>query len=381
MKGYKKIAALLFAVAAAAAAYAASFQPPALSGNLYTYFRYDLTSKDEPSEEGANEFDVGRCYINVKGAVTEKLYYRFTADIYRPTTYRYTLVVDPETGETSLVESSSKGPLAFAVKYAYADVRELLPQHSLYAGVIPTSWVDFENDLWGFRVIRKTVLDDRGWASSADLGLGLTGSFGEGLVQHHLTVGNGAGYNKAESGLSGKDVEYRLSLFPFVKNEVWKGVSANAYVRAGNLGEKVADDELKNPVTAYGGLLAVDHDLVTVAGGYFLKTSKDEGNGTITNETVEGNILTAYAAAHFRATEGMTVHPIVRYDSYEPNTSRDDDERQLVIAGLAFKFFDGTLAVVPNYQTESYKEIDETTGEVETKSQDNLYLHCQLNWK
>jgi len=79
----------------AAPAGADSFQVPELSGKLYAYYRYDLSSHAESWEEGANEFEVTRCYINVKGALVEKLHYRVTADIYRPTTYRYDLVYDP----------------------------------------------------------------------------------------------------------------------------------------------------------------------------------------------------------------------------------------------------------------------------------------------
>jgi hypothetical protein len=376
--------AILGAALVAPAARADSFKAPALSGTVFSHFRYDLTSYDEADQEGATEFDVPRIYVNVNGAVTEKLHYRVTADVGREedTYYTYQLEQDPETGEYSLVETehTRKGKLDFYAKYAYVDVRDVIPHHSIYGGIEKTPWIGNEEDLWGWRVIRKVALDDRGWESSADLGLGVGGYFAGGLVKHHVTVTNGAGYKNPEAGLSGKAVAYRLSLFPLISNDAWKGISVNAFVKADNLGEKVAAGGAKNPVMLYGGLLGLEHEFVNFGAGYFMR-SRGENNATAGTMKVTGNVMTAYATGHIRATEGMTVHPLVRYDMYDPDKDTSDDERTLIVGGVGFKFFDGALALIPNYQTESYKEVDETTGATTDKSTDYVYLHCQWDWK
>lgn len=371
--------ALLAAAWAVAGAWAGSFEAPALSGTVFAYYRYDLSSKEESSQEGANEFDVSRVYVNVIGAVTEKFHYRFTADVGREEEiyYTYELVFDEETQQYELVETmhTKKGALNFFAKYAYIDVRDVIPRHSIYGGIEKTTWAPYENAIWGWRVIRKVAFDDRGYGTTADLGVGVAGDFAEGLVAHHLAFTNGAGFRTAEDGLSGKAVAYRLSLFPLVSDEAWKGLSVNAVVKADNLGEKVGAGEAKNPVMIYGGLLGLQHEFVNFGAGYFTRAA---GEG---DDKVDGNVVTAYATGHWRATEGMTVHPLLRYDAYEPDKDTADDERTLLVGGVGVKFFDDQLALIPNYQTESYKALNETTLALEDKSVDYVYLHCQWDWK
>jgi hypothetical protein len=374
------ICAILGVALGALVAGADSFKAPALSGTVFAHLRYDLSSYDDADQEGAWEFDVPRIYVTVKGAVTEKLHYRVTADVgrYTDTYYTYEPEFDPETGEIiGLIETehTEEGALGFYAKYAYFDVRDVIPNHSIYGGIEKTPWVGNEEEIWGWRVIRKVALDDRKWDSSADLGLGVGGAFGEGLVKHHLTLANGAGYKSPEDGLSGKAVAYRLSVYPLLSNENFKGLSVNAYVKADNLGEKVAAGEDKNAVTIYGGLLGLEHEFVNFGAGYFMRSAGEGDN------KVDGNVMSAYATGHFKASEGMSIHPLVRYDMYEPDADTDDDERTLIVGGVGMKFFDGNLALIPNYQTESYKEVDPVSGAVADKSVDYVYVHCQWDWK
>jgi len=328
-------------------------------------------------------------YVNVKGAVTEKFHYRVTADVGREYDiyYTYELVQDPVSGEYSLVETqhTKRGGLGFFAKYAYVDVRDVIPHHSIYGGIEKTPWISYEqNEYWGWRVIRKVAVSDRNYATSSDLGLGVGGEFANGLIQHHVTYTNGAGYKNPEGGLSGKAVEYRFSLFPLVSDEAWAGVSINAVAKLDNLGEKVAEGAAKDPVNIYGGLLGLKHEFVSFGGGYFMR-SRGEDDELAGTTKVDGNIMTAYATGHFRVSEGMTLHPLVRYDQIEPNKDQDDDERTLLIGGVGLKFFDDKLALIPNYQTEAYTKVTEEVPGVsprmtEDKSIDYVYLHCQWDW-
>ncbi len=401
MKATKLLLLSFIAALATTPAWADSFEPPALSGTVFAYYGYDLTSQDESYREGANEFEVDRVYVNFIGAVTEKLHYRITADVGRKETYRYRLELDEATGQYRLIEMRSRGGLDFFAKYAYFDVRDVIPQHSIYGGVEKTPWSPYEQEIWGWRVIRRVAFHDRGYGTTSDLGAGVGGEFGNGLIDHHLTYTNGAGYNNPEGGLSGKAVEYRFSLFPLISNETWGGLSINAVARLDNLGEKVAPrqedplvgplaDGAKNPVTIYGGLLGLKHEFVSFGAGYFIGSRGEDvapvvglpGSGT---SKIESNVMTAYATGHFRVTEGMTLHPLIRYDAYEPNTANDtlsnsNDERTLIIGGVGLKFFDDKLALIPNYQTESYTKVDELTQTTEDKSNDVFYLHCQWDW-
>jgi len=390
MIGMKATKKLLFVLLASAlmtsVAWADSFKAPALSGTVFAYYRHDLTSKEESAQEGANEFEVSRVYVNVIGAVTEKFHYRVTADVGRDVDiyYTYDLVFDELTQQYELIETrhTRRGGLDFFAKYAYVDVRDVIPNHSIYGGIEKTAWAPYENGIWGWRVIRRVAYHGRGYGTTSDLGLGVGGEFANGFIQHHLTYTNGAGFKSAEGGLSGKAVEYRFSLFPLVSNEAWAGLSINAVAKFDNLGEKVADGAAKNPVNICGGLLGLKHEFVSFGGGYFMR-SRGEDNEAAGTTKVDGNLMTAYATGHFRVSEGMTLHPLVRYDQIEPNKDQDDDERTLLIGGVGFKFFDDKLALIPNYQTEGYKVVIEEQGQeprTEDKSIDYVYLHCQWDW-
>lgn len=387
MKATKLVLLTLAVTLLATVAWAESFKAPELSGTVFAYYRYDLSSKDESYQEGANEFDVDRVYVNVKGAVAEKFYYRVTADVGREEDiyYTYDLVIDEQTQQYKLVPTrhTNRGRYDFFAKYAYVDVRDVLPFHSIYGGIEKTPWVSYEqNELWGWRVLRKAAVNDRGWEPSSDLGFGVGGEFADGLIQHHLTYTNGAGFKNPEGGLSGKAVAYRLSVFPLASTETLPGLSVNGFVKLDNLGEKVADTDAKDPVKVFGGLLGLKHEYVSFGGGYFMR-SEGEDNEAAATVKVDGNLMTAYATGHFRVTEGMTVHPLVRYDMYEPDKDTADDERTLIIGGIGLKFFDDKLALIPNYQTESYKVLIEEPGQeprTEDKSNDYIYLHCQWDW-
>ncbi len=383
-----KLMLLTIAVAFfATVAWADSFTAPELSGTVFTYYRYDLTSKEESYQEGANEFGVDRVYVNFIGAVTEKFHYRVTADVGRDTYTYYTYDLEEESPGVWRLDPTphtKRSGLNFFAKYAFLDVRDVIPHHSIYGGMEETPWAPYETSLWGWRVIRRVAFQDRNYGTTSDLGFGVGGEFANGLIQHHLTYTNGAGFKSPEGGLSGKAVEYRFSLFPLVSDEAWAGLSINAVAKLDNLGEKVAEGAAKDPVNIYGGLLGLKHEYVSFGGGYFMR-SRGEDNEAIGATKVEGNIMTAYATGHFRVSEGMTLHPLVRYDAYEPNKANDtplnsNDERTLIIGGVGLKFFDDKLALIPNYQTESYKAVDEFSQTTEDKSVDYVYIHCQWDW-
>ncbi|UCH77323.1 MAG: hypothetical protein JSU81_06160 [Candidatus Coatesbacteria bacterium] len=377
MRTYFKFSLLVAAAALASAAFA--LEPPALSGLIYTHFGYDLSSAEAGELEGGSEFGLGRCYVTAKGSVHESVSYEVTADVGRDsyTYYTYEPEFDPVTGEViGLIETAhtQTGKLGFFLKYGYFDVSDLIPSHNLHAGLIKPPFAGYEHSLWGWRVIRRSAFFERGYGDTADLGVGVAGGFADGLIQHDFAVLNGGSVGSAEDPYSGKDVEYRLSVFPLVGDDDWAGLSVNAVAKRENLGEKVPAGAPKNPVTIYGGLLGLKHAFTNFGAGYYLRTA---GEGAT---KYDGNVMSVFATVHLRATEGMTVHPIARYDMVEPNADMDDDERTLLIGGVGFKFFAGKLALIPNYQTEAYKERDPLTGATEDKSTDYAYLHCQFNW-
>lgn len=377
MRKYQPFVAAVLG-AALAAAPAAAIEAPELSGVIFAYYSYDLTSAEEGELEGGNEFGLSRCYVTATGTLHEKVAYNVTADAGRDS-YTYTtyeLIFNEQTQQYELIATdvTATGKLGFFIKYAYFDVADVIPGHSIHAGMIKPPFAGYEHSLWGWRVIRKSAFFERGYGDTADIGVGVAGGFASGLIQHDVAIVNGNSVASAEDPYSGLDAEYRLSVFPLTGDDDWGGLSVNAVVKAENLGEKVPAGAPKTPVTIYGGLLGLKHAFTNFGAGYYLRSA---GEG---DTAYDGNLMSAFATVHLRATEGMTVHPLVRYDMYEPNTDVDDDERTVLVGGVGFKFFDGALALIPNYQTESYKELDPVTLAVEDKSLDYVYLHCQFLW-
>src|SRR5438067_6294740 len=135
------------ATAAGVAQLTAQGSPPpqvTVGGLVYTQFVYQL--KDTLNH--VNNFDITRAYVNVIGRFSGGLYTRVTADIYRNTA------------------APSNGSLSYRLKYAYA---AYTPEKSLLTykvGLIHTSWLDWEEALWDYRMQGSMALE-RGFMTAA----------------------------------------------------------------------------------------------------------------------------------------------------------------------------------------------------------------------
>lgn len=69
---------------------------------------------------------------------------------------------------------------------------------SVKAGLTSTTAFNAQEKLWGYRYVAKSMMDDKGWQSSADLGLNLDYKFCDWLAAD-LSVFNGEGYKKLQS--------------------------------------------------------------------------------------------------------------------------------------------------------------------------------------
>lgn len=81
------------------------------------------------------------------------------------------------------------------VKTAYLEWKELLANHSLFIGLVPTpTWSILTEPIWNYRSIEKTILDFRGMGVASDIGVQLRGrSDARGSISYVVMVGNGTG--------------------------------------------------------------------------------------------------------------------------------------------------------------------------------------------
>lgn len=342
-------------------------QPIQVQGRVYAYYRYDLTPYGNDADKGENEFDVSRVYLRFKGKITEKVKAEVTLDAGRE--YEYSLneeeITDPG-GNTDYRYTLTKTKERFRVfvKYAYLDVGDLIPNHHIQGGIVKTPWVDYEQDIWGWRVLRKVGLDENGYTNSADLGVALTGDIVDGYIQHHFSFTNGEGYSNPEE-FGGKTVEYRLSVFPAAKSDSLKGLSANVYVRYANalLAKENVDDEKD---LSYGFLVGFLHDKFDAGGGYFMRTAGPEGTET------DSNFITAYVTGKFAVANGV-LKPFGRVDLVDPNKDAANDKMTHIIAGCGYTFAGGWCSLVPNFQT----TLPEASSAVDVRE---FFLHTEINF-
>jgi hypothetical protein len=84
------------------------------------------------------------------------------------------------------------GRLSLYMKSAYLEWKNLVPQSSLFIGLVPTpTWINVEGQ-WGYRSVEKTITDFRALGSLTDMGVHLRGTlFSDRSVGYSLMVGNG----------------------------------------------------------------------------------------------------------------------------------------------------------------------------------------------
>src|SRR5574338_549044 len=155
-----------------------------VGGVVYAQYLYQL---GDTAAHG-NNFDVTRAYVNVTGALGEKVGVRVTSDLYR--------VAD--------------GSLALRLKYAYATYTPKGSPLTFKLGEMQTPWLDYEETLWDYRMQGTTPLDRAGYLTSSDLGVGVDGSWSGDAINMQVGLYNGEGYSKTP-GDQRKDVAGRVS--------------------------------------------------------------------------------------------------------------------------------------------------------------------------
>lgn len=339
-------------------------QPIQVTSRVYTYYRYDFTNYAADADKGANEFDLSRAYVRFKGKISDKVKAEVTVDAGRE--YKYTLIEEPiidEGGNTDYIYTltRTKTKLRVFVKYAYVDVAEVLPNHHIQGGIIATPWIGYEDKIWSWRVVRKNAVDENGYSYSADLGVGVKGSFGNGLIEHHFAFINGEGYSNIET-MAGKDVEYRFSIFPLHNSAALSGLSANLFVHYGNLMGKENIDDDKELV--FGGLAGLRHKMVNFGAGYFMKKAGPA------NAEVDGNIITAYGTGHLM---NGSVNPFARFDMVEPDKDTANDKHNVLIAGCGIAFGGDWCSIIPNVQM----MMPEASAAIDIRE---FFVHSEINF-
>lgn len=140
-----------------------------LSGRMYTGYFYNTHSND-------NAFYVDRVYLGYKGALSSSVNFQVTSDI-----------ASPDSSDT----------YELMMKYAFINWMQGDNAH-LNLGIIPMNAFDVQKRTWGFRYLRKTIMNDNKFAPSADVGVSYDLQLSK-KFSLSAAISNGGGYKKAET--------------------------------------------------------------------------------------------------------------------------------------------------------------------------------------
>lgn len=275
-------------------------------------------------------FSFRRAYFNYENKINDNLKFRFRYD------------ADNTANLTSLTKSDDK--LRPYVKHIFFEYANLVPRSVMRVGMTETLTFKPAEERWGYRSVAKTLVD--GYkditgvdidATSADLGVSFTGSLNK-YLRYGFMISNGSHYSHVEKD-KWKKLAAQASVVPVA------GFSLVGYWDY----EKQAEGKDAQTYKIDGLFDKVTN--LTVGAEYFVYRNDLYMVGA-KNYDVSGFSL----FGRYILTPKMAM--FARFDSYEPNSQRDDDTISLIIAGLDWAPWHKSIKFQPNLWIRSYQDSD-----------------------
>ncbi len=250
--------------------------PLEFSGLLFPQFIYGGPKGN--GTRSANQFQLERAYLTVKGKIGDRTSLRLTSDVYRP---------GGNSGYTMRVK------LAY-VQYEYWMNGEGFMGSSAQVrlGMQPTVINETEEAFWP-RYVAKLAIERAGFFAPADLGASTTIGFGKHMGELFAEVTNGPGYTTPENDRF-KDYSARLTLTPFGATATQGLVVAPWYYR-GTVASSLAPAEGRKHDRA--GIFAGYRAPAFVVGGQFASSTNENERvapGGLVTEDRSGKVVSVY---------------------------------------------------------------------------------------
>ena len=314
------------------------FLPAALRGFKFGTTIYgEWNAINRTNGNNTNQFALNRAYVTLTKDFNDWLGMNFTSDLF-----------------TAKDPNDVNNGLELRIKYAFVDLRLLGTESML--GMIPTPSDYYDSAIWPYRVQGNNFLDGLGIQATADLGVVNTGVFGGYMDDDYLQyaakpfagkwggymvgVYNGSGFDTTEAN-NNKVISGLVYVRPFPQTPILKGLQL-AYV--GTYGESNTNFASGNgPTNEFPlwdvniGQISLQHPYFTLMGQYYW------GKGTRASN--EENDRRGYLASGFLRIPGFEkLRAFGKWYYYDPNTNRNDDERNVYVAGLSY---DATKEFMP----------------------------------
>jgi len=275
------------------------------SGKVFFNHTTDL------SEGGMNAFNMKRAYLTLANDVSESVSYKVTYDM-----------------------GSNDGGSAHTAFLKVAMVKLKTNFGDVSIGMQGMNMFKTMENTWGHRFIAKMPMDTYEYSASADLGVGLSRSFGP--LSTSALITNGVGYKKAES-----DSHKKLSIHAvYGESKLNKKDGFN-----GGLSFSIEpyDKDSPNTENTYVSGIFAGYASNGFRGGYEFDTK--------TQDDVSGQIISAYGT--YKINDKLSV--LARLDKADPNNSKDGDEVRAIIAGVHYSAAKG-LTIAPTVRVKAQEE-------------------------
>jgi hypothetical protein len=296
-----------------------------VSGKVFFNHTTDL------DENGMNAFKMKRAYLSYANSVSDDLFYNVTYDM-----------------------GNNDGGSAFSAFLKVAMLRWKTNLGDVTLGMQGMNMFKTMENTWGHRFIAKMPMDTYGFSSSADLGVGLSRSFG--AVSTSALITNGGGYKMTETD-SHKKLSFH-AVYGETKLNNNAGFNVGASFSYESYDQEIIGDFDYDPNT----IMPEDSTMISLEssgvlglfGGY-------SGNGIragleYDKKGIKGQnsqIISAYATV--KVLDKISI--LGRFDQFDANTDFDGGLEQSIIAGVHYNAENG-LTIAPTLRITRPEEGD-----------------------
>ena len=142
-----------------------------------SYFGYSISNINDEVNNQERGFELNRVYLTYEKAISDKASFTFQADMQNKNEIETTAYY-------------------MYIKNAKLDLN-LFDRTTLIIGMQGMNMFNISEKTWGNRFLSKSAMDMNKWSASADLGLGISQSFGD--ISASLLETNGEGYKSTSS--------------------------------------------------------------------------------------------------------------------------------------------------------------------------------------
>jgi hypothetical protein len=246
-----------------------------------------------PGNNGYNEFNINRTYINIFYSPIDAITFRVTPNVYREVGG----VSAQKLSSTSATGSSVNGNLSFRLKYAYVDFNTLFKNSKAFGkdkltfGQQQQPLTDWEESLYGYRFVNLTPWNYLS-LSSTFTGVKLHGPIefnGKQYLDYEIGAFNNSSFHAYEVG-DRKQFMARLSYYPLGAASRFQGLGLTGFVGYGYK-DAAPDQNINVPITRVAALVHYQ----SKSGDYGVAGEYDYGR----NAFSAGNLFSGSGPADF----------------------------------------------------------------------------------